>query len=173
MRYAAFLPPLLIAFAGVAQARDSLGIFGGWGAFRDPPAGRAALRCYALAEPENAGAASGWRPFASVGYWPRSGIRGQTHIRLSRAAARGAKVTLSIGQQRFTLVSGGADAWARDKAMDAAIIAAMRNGTAMSVASAGASTNASPNRRGGFADIYALRGAATAIDAAALGCVGR
>lgn len=153
---------LLACQPGTAQARDSLGVFERWAAFRDA----AIPRCHAISEPvERARGGASWRAFASVGTWPRKGVRGQLHIRLSRARAPGSAVTLSVGERRFPLVAGTADAWAPDKRADAAIIAAMRSATSMSVASLDAAGRA-------FADVYALRGAATAMDAAALGCAG-
>jgi len=163
-RLPALLPGLLLLFApiDVAQARDSLGIFEGWGAFRDP----AVPRCYAIAEPAGharKGPAVAWRPFAAIGSWPRQGVRGQVHFRLSAQRAPQARVILSVGDRRFTLSAGTADAWAPDRQTDAAIVAAMRAGTSMSVETTG--RDGRP-----FADVYALRGAATAIDAAALGC---
>lgn len=143
-----------------AQARDSLGVFGGWGAFHDP----ATPRCYAIAEPARTSSGkAGWRAFASVGTWPKSNVRGQLHIRLSRARAAQAKAYLSIGERRFALSAGAADAWAQDARMDAAIIAAMRSASTMSIESTAANGRA-------FSDLYALKGAATAMDAAALGC---
>lgn len=150
---------LATCMPGTATARDSLGAFAAWAAFRDPEV----PRCYAIAQPARTGNKGRWSPFAAIGYWPRAGVRGQVHIRLSRELAPRAGVVLSIGERRFALVGGGADAWAADRRGDAAIIAAMRSGTSMSIA-ARARTGA------GFADTYALRGAATAIDAAALGC---
>ncbi|WIW87764.1 invasion associated locus B family protein [Sphingobium sp. V4] len=162
MRRALFLSTLLLLCAAPAMARDSLGIFEGWGAFRDPGAGRNGPRCYAIAEPVvRRGQAR--RGFASVGNWPRQRVRGQVHIRLSRARAAQAAVTLSVGERRFTLVAGQVDAWAPDARTDAQIIAAMRSASSMSVQTVGADGRA-------FADSYALRGAATAVDAAALGC---
>jgi hypothetical protein len=148
----------------VAQARDSLGIFESWGAFRDP----AVPRCYAIAEPaaRQRGIAAAWKPFAAISSWPRQGIRGQVHFRLSAQRQPDARVTLSIGERRFPLSAGTADAWAPDRQTDAAIVAAMRSGTSMSVSTTGRNQRA-------FADVYALRGAATAIDAAALGCARR
>ena len=151
------LTPLLLATAP-AMARDSLGIFDGWGAFRDP----ATPRCYAIAQSVMRGGRSG-KGFASVGTWPRQRVRGQIHLRLSRARSDKAPVTLSVGERRFSLVAGKVDAWAADARGDAAIIAAMRSASSMSVQSIDALGRA-------FADSYALRGAATAIDAAALGC---
>lgn len=146
-------------WAIAAEARDSLGTFESWAAFRDP----GTPRCYAIAAPARTGASGRWRPFAAIGYWPRAGVRGQVHIRLSREIATRSQIIASVGESRFTLVGGGADAWAADRRADAAIVAAIRSGTSMSI-SARARTGA------GFADTYRLRGAATAIDAAALGC---
>ncbi|MGK2911298.1 MAG: hypothetical protein ACSLE1_16075 [Sphingobium sp.] len=150
---------MAVAQPAPAVARDSLGVFESWGAFRDPTV----PRCYAIAEPARRGRNGDWKPFASIATWPRQSVRGQLHIRLSQQRRVGSGVTLSIGDQRFALVAGNADAWAPDKQKDAAIVAAMRSGTSMSVETLGGNGRA-------FADVYALRGAATAIDAAALGC---
>ncbi|MGF7204194.1 hypothetical protein GGQ82_003275 [Sphingobium olei] len=158
MRAFLLLPICALSIAGPAAARDSLGIFDSWGAFRDPRA----PRCYAIAQPILP-AGQTPRGFASVGTWPRQRVRGQVHFRLSRMRRSDAPVLLKVGERRFTLVAGQMDAWAADARADAQIIAAMRSATGMSIASVGA------NGRG-FADNYALRGAATAIDAAALGC---
>lgn len=139
-----------------ATARESLGIFERWGAFREP------ARCFAIAQPVRAGSTG----FASVASFPARGVRGQFHARLSRARATQAQVTLSIGERRFQLVAGAVDAWAPDTRTDAAIRSAIRSARSMSVESV--------DRRGrAFADTYALRGAATAIDAASLGCARR
>ncbi len=162
MRRALACLVLLLLAPPLAIARDSLGIFESWGAFRDPAAGQSAPRCYAIAQPQvRRGRAP--RGFAAVGNWPRDHVRGQIHFRLSRARSPDAPVRLSVGERRFTLVAGQVDAWATDARADAQIIAAMRSATSMSVSSVGADGRA-------FADSYALRGAATAIDAAALGC---
>lgn len=144
------------------QARDSLGVFDGWGAFRDPEV----PRCYAIAQPDAVRGKRQYRPFASIGYWPKRGVRGQFHLRLSRAVASDSKVTLVIGVRRFTLTGGGGDAWAADRAMDAGIIAAMRSAREMTASADGADGRV-------VRDVYLLKGAATALDAAALGCAQR
>ncbi|MDI1294436.1 MAG: hypothetical protein PSY12_00850 [bacterium] len=160
MRRAPVLMMLALLAATPASARDSLGIFEGWGAFRDA----ATPRCYAIAQPvsprQSTQSATG---FAAVGTWPRQHVRGQVHFRLSHGHAARAPVTLSVGERRFTLVAGQADAWAGNPRDDAAIIATMRSASSMSIQTIGTNGRA-------FADTYALRGAATAIDAAALGC---
>ncbi|URW75693.1 hypothetical protein M9980_00185 [Sphingomonas donggukensis] len=149
---------LALAIQAAADGRQSLGVFQRWGAFRDA----APVRCFAIAEP--LGRRTG--AFASVATWGRGGARNQLHLRLSRAHAATARVTLSIGERRFELVAGAQDAWSPDAATDHAIVAAMRGGRSMSVESL--SDRGTP-----FADTYALTGAATAIDAAAVGCAGR
>lgn len=152
---------LALLAAAPATARESLGVYEQWGAFRD----ERPLRCYAIGEPETGGAASG-TAFASVANWPGRLVRGQLHIRLARPRAADARVTLTLGDRRWALVSAGVDAWAPDRRADAAIVAAMRSAERMTVESRGADGRA-------IRDGYALRGAATAIDAAALGCARR
>ncbi len=149
----------LAAISAPAFAKDNLGIFDSWGAFRDA----ATPRCYAIAEPELSRGKADYTPYASVGYWPKRGVRGQVHFRLSRDIAEGAKIDLRIRSRHFTLTGGGADAWATGKAMDAAITAAMRSGGDMRILVRGKDGRM-------VRDDYRLRGAATAMDAAALGC---
>jgi len=155
---------ILVLAASPLAAKDSLGVFGEWGAFRDPQV----PRCYAIAAAESQARASDrarqeHAPFASVGTWPKRGVRGQLHVRLSRNLAAGARISLSLGGQRFALTGGGGDAWASERPMDAAIVAAMRSAGSMSV-----SATDRAGRR--FTDRYSLEGAATAMDAATVGC---
>ena len=156
MRLAALL---LLAVATPATARDTIGIYKGWGAFRDA----APDRCFAIARPVMAGGrASG---FASIATWPKRGLRASLHVRLSRERDRSAGVALTVGERRFALVANGLDAWANDAPSDRAIVAALRSGRSMSVEAVGVGGRP-------FADVYALPGAATAIDAAVLACRG-
>jgi hypothetical protein len=146
---------LLAAPAG----RETIGVWKGWGAFRD----RSPARCFAIARPVTAGGRRGG--FASVARWPgRPGA--SLHVRLSRARDLSAPVTLSVGERRFTLAATAADAWAPDGPSDRAIVAALRGARSMSVEAVG---------EGGrpFADTYALGGAASAVDAAILACAPR
>lgn len=150
-----------LAGAGAVQARDALGIFESWGAFKDD----SPYRCFAIAEPVGDKKGS-WRPFASVGHWPDRNVRSQLHIRLSEERRPSADVMLTIGERRWRLVAGRFDAWAPSPRHDAYIIAKIRAARSMSVSSVAKDGTA-------FADTYRLKGAATAIDAAALGCVNR
>lgn len=144
---------LLVAAQPAAAAPQSLGAFGGWGAFRDGG------RCYAIAQPVQA--PQGTQPFASVGVWPGRGS--QLNIRLSREQRAGSAVLLRVDGRTFQLLGAGRDAWAPDPGADAEIQTAMRTGVDMVV-----ETRATGGLR--IRDQYALRGAATAMDAAAIAC---
>ena len=160
MRAALFLLLLLGLSSPAVAQRQSLGIFQLWGAFREPG------RCYAIAEPYRAPRAEGWKAFASVGYWPRRGVRSQVHFRLSREKRRGSAVLLRVDDQTFQLLAGRNNAWAPDARADADILNAMRTGIEMTIETR--STTGALIR-----DAYRLRGAATAIDAAAIACARR
>lgn len=136
-----------------AQARELLGVYDGWAAFRDVQP----RRCYAIAKPDkHSGAVGRDQPYLTIADWPERGIRGQVHVRLSQPLpGHGKDLALVVDGTHFPLVGGGVDAWAPDAAADAAIIVAMRSGRVLSV--------------GRYA--YSLRGAASAIDAARLGCI--
>jgi len=158
-----FIVICIAAAAGLAApafARDSLGMFASWGAFRDP----AVPRCYAIAMAEPSTKQRDYQPYAAVGTWPRRGVRGQVHFRLSRKLAPDARITLSIGRDRYQLTGGGGDAWAVDRRMDAAIVAAMRSAPRMTVSARDAAGRP-------FVNSWTLEGAATALDAASIGCV--
>ncbi len=135
-------------------AKESLGVFDEWGAFRD--AGK--TRCYAIAQPRGSRTSDA---FASVATWPRRDVRGQVHFRFSRPVSQGGTASLRIGKRSFPLVARGRDAWAPDQKADAAIIAAMRSNNSMRV------------RAAGISERYDLKGVATAIDAAVVGCASR
>jgi hypothetical protein len=153
----ALLGIFLVFVAAPAAARDNLGVFDDWAAFRDP----SVPRCYAITAADKGSGA--YQAYADVGTWPRQDARGQVHVRTSREMAKGSRVSLSLGGKRYVLAGGGADAWAQDKRMDAAIVAAMRAADSMSVSAVDKS-----GRR--FTDRYSLKGAPTAMDAATVGC---
>ena len=153
---------IALSLAAPLAARDSLGIFGDWGAFRDAEI----PRCYAIAKPYETEAADDRAAFASIGTWPLRKIRGQVHFRLSAPAARGSAITLIMGSRRFSLIGRANNVWARDQAMDAAIVATIRSASIMTVAARDSS-----GKR--IRDIYRLDGAASAMDAATVACARR
>jgi hypothetical protein len=148
---------LLLLAAAPLAARESLGVYEGWAAFKDT----APARCYAIARADGSSAG-----YATVSNWPERKVRGAVYFALSRAVADGSAVRLAIGSTRFTLVAKGRNAWAKDASGDAAIVAALRSASRMSVSATGA-------KGGSFTDRYTLAGAATAMDAATVGCAQR
>jgi hypothetical protein len=72
-------------------------------------------------------------------------------------------VLIRIDGRSFQLRGGGRDAWAPDARADIEIQAAMRNGIELAV-----ETRSTDGRL--VRDLYRLRGAATAMDAAAIAC---
>jgi hypothetical protein len=149
---------LAVPLAAKEGPRESLGVFDDWGAFSDP----AVPRCYAITAADKKGSGA-YQAYADVATWPRQGVRGQVHFRLSRDLSAASHPSLSLGGTRYPLTGGGADAWARDKRADAAIVAAMRSAVSMSLTA----TDRAGRR---FTDRYSLKGAATAMDAATVGC---
>jgi hypothetical protein len=147
---------VLAIIATPLLAKSQLGAWQNWAAFKDPET----PRCYAIGAPEDAVSKGG---YVSVGFWPKRGVGHQVYVRLSRERSSNGGITLSAGGRRFRLNTKGNGGWAKDRAMDMAIIAAIRSAQSLSVESIG--------RNGGtIVDAYALRGAASAIDAAALEC---
>ena len=152
-----FLAAALIATPALAKER--LGAWQSWAAFRDAET----PRCYAIGAPETS---SGERGYVSVGFWPKRGLGHQIYVHLSRTRSENSGITLSAGGRRFRLIAKGDYGWAKDRQTDMAIIAAIRSSQSLSVTSI-----ASDGRS--IVDAYATRGAASAIDAAALGCAAR
>ena len=141
-------------------AKDRLGVYHSWAAFRDADI----PRCYAIAAPEETVGTATRKAYLSVGFWPKRGVTHQIYVRLSRERSSNSVITLSAGGRRFRLKGDGSSGWATDRRMDLAIIAAMRSATSLSVESIGRDGRS-------IVDAYSVRGAPSAIDAAALGCV--
>jgi hypothetical protein len=148
----------LAMLAAPLLAKDRLGAYYSWAAFSDPEV----PRCYAIGAPETS---SGEGGYVSIAFFPKNGLTHQVYARLSRTRNANAGITLTVGGRRFALKADGNGGWAKDRATDLAIVAAMRSAQSLSVQSSGPGGN--------IIDAYILRGAASAIDAAALGCAPR
>ena len=158
LRITAVFGGLALAAAPASAQPRALGTFGLWGAFQDQQ------RCWAITRPSESTHQDGGG-FASVGWWP-GGARGQLHFRLGAAKRDASAVLLRIDGRSFQLIGRSNDAWAPDPRGDAELLAAMRSGVMMTVETR--------SQRGGIVrDRYPLRGAPSAIDAAALACAPR
>lgn len=141
------------------MAKDRLGVYQNWAAFRDAET----PRCYAISMPERTTKGKTRNGYLSVGFWPEKRVTHQIYVRLSRDRSNNSAITISVGGRRFRLTATPTGGWATDRRMDLAIIAAMRSSASLSVESIGRNGRT-------IVDAYALRGAPSAIDAAALGC---
>ena len=88
---------LAVALLAVpAAARQTIGVYKSWGAFRDPD------RCYAIAQPVLANGRPGG--FATVGTWPAKRLRASFHLHLSaplvRAMGSGRSMSVSAVDTR-------------------------------------------------------------------------
>ena len=157
---ALFLVSVLVALGTTPAIGGILFAGGSWAAIDRGGTCEALSRSSRVAAKGKVQAVAGFTFSADRRRW------GEFHARLRRLPRAGATVMLRIGDQPFLLISRGNIAWSSGAFQDAAIIAALRSSTAMTVES----RDASGSR---FIDPYALDGAATAIDAAAAACAGK
>jgi hypothetical protein len=151
----------LLAAAGLASpvlARGSVVYAGGAWAAIDRGA-----TCEAVSRSQRIATGGKVQALAGVTFTPDHRRWGEFYAQLSRLPRGDASVMLRIGDQPFLLAARDGWAWSRGPLQAQAIIAAMRNATAMRIESRDSS-----GRR--FADPYLLDGVPTAIDAAAARC---
>lgn len=154
-----FLRIVLVGLCATsAHARGTIVYAGGaWAAIDHRTACDAESRSQRIAPRDKVQAVAG------IGFTPDHRHWGEFHVRLSRMPRADASVMLTIGGQPFLLTTRRGWAWSRGPLQAQAIIATMRDATAMSIASrdeAGVR----------FSDPYLLDGAPAAIDAAAARC---
>lgn len=157
---------MMVLATPAADARETLGAFGDWAAFRDTGDNRT---CYAVTAPNQTRSSTQnlrrGQASLSVGYWPgRSGpqIHATTGFRIDPTRP----VTLKVGSRTFTLLPEGESAWGENAAADEAIINALRQGTTAEVTSTSA-------RGTQVTDRYSLKGVSAALDAARSACSGK
>ena len=149
---------IAIGMSGGAAARGTVVYAGGAWAAID----RGAV-CEALTKSQKIAPRDKVQAKAGISFTPDHRRWGEFHVRLSRIPRGDSTVMLKVGDQTFMLAARGDWAWSRGPLQGQAIIGAIRQGVAMSVASrdiAGVR----------FSDPYLLDGAPTAIDAAAARC---
>ncbi|QPQ54615.1 hypothetical protein IC614_09795 [Allosphingosinicella flava] len=156
MRRLLFLLILPCLAAAAPNGRQAIGQFHGWGAFRDDRP----RRCFAAAEPAGRQGSGG---AAYVAFWPDAGNRARFSLSLRADPRPGSAILLAVGDRRFQFVARGRDAVPADPRASAAIVAAMRTASAMTVVSRSV-------RGARLRDDYALAGFPSAVDAAALAC---
>jgi hypothetical protein len=122
--------------------------------------------CEALSRSIRVAAKGKVQAIAGFSFSPDHRRWGEFHARLRRMPRPGAVVMLRIDDRPFLLAARGNEAWSDGPLQEQAIIAALRDGSSMTIESRDGA-----GRR--FTDPYSLDGAATAIDAAAAACAGK
>ena len=157
---------LLLASPALAQPRTSLGIYGDWGAYRDPASGI----CYALTVPSRSqlsrsGARRGDAYLAVTYGRGADTARGaaQPYWRAGFPVDPETPVRLTIDGRDFALSARADEAWTATSAADTAVLAAMRLGSSATVRSRS-------TRGTQVTDSYSLKGFAAAMDAARTQC---
>ena len=150
---------LAMASAAALSAKESLGVFETWAAFRDP----AERRCYAIAMPLQSASRRDLQAYASIGTWPGRNVSGQVYFQLGRDTRKGTRISLRVGNRWYRMAGGGTSAWALDAQTNTAILSGIRSSQSMTIA-------AFDTRGNRFTDRFPLAGAATAIDAASVAC---
>jgi hypothetical protein len=152
------LAVFLVSASASAQARGTVLFAGGaWAAIDRGSVCEAVSRSQRIAAKDKVQALAGFTFTPDHRHW------GEFHVRLSRMPRGDASVMLNVAGQPFLLAARGGWAWSRGALQSQAIIAAMRDATAMRAESR--------DERGvRFSDPYLLDGAPTAIDAAAARC---
>ena len=152
---------MALLIAGLASTAGAAGTVvyagGAWAAIDRGAACEALSRSQRIAPRDKVQAVAGFTFTTDHKRW------GEFHARLSRTPRGDASVMLQVGGQPFLLATRGGWAWSRGPLQGQAIIAALREGTSMSLQS----RDGSGAR---FSDPYLLDGAPTAIDAAAARC---
>lgn len=119
--------------------------------------------CDAISRSQRVASKDQVQAIAGIGFTSDHRRWGEFHARLSRTPRGEATVMLKIAGQPFLLTTRNGWAWSRGPLQAQAIIAAIRNATAMNIES----RDADGVR---FSDPYLLDGAPAAIDAAAARC---
>jgi hypothetical protein len=141
-------------------AKESLGIFGDWGAFRDKRGGTV---CYVVSAP-SASTGKGRRSGQLVvSRWPGRVTSAQVMI---GAGSDIQNASLRVNGQSFKLVARGEFAWLADAEGDALAVAALSGGRQASV-------DGKTTRGNRFNDSYTLSGLGEALATAQKACGSR
>lgn len=153
----------LLALTGPARAVENIGTFDSWSAHVD---GKGKARtCWIYSEPtkDEGKYAKRGRIYVLVTHRPGEGTTNQVQFTAGYDYKDGSAVEVEIAGKAFELFTNGDSAWARDKAGDAALVAAMRAGSTMVVT--GVSSRGTTTK-----DTYSLAGISAAHDAIGKAC---
>jgi hypothetical protein len=147
----------VLFFAFPALAKETIGVFGEWGAFRDK---RGSTVCYVVSAPVTSSGKGRAASQLVVSIWPRQKISVQVMAGTGTAAQSAA---LAVGVRSFKLSTQGDGGWLTDRAADGQALAAL-------TASGTATVSGRSARGNRFTDSYALTGFSDAWAAAQKAC---
>ncbi len=154
MKYACTVFIGIAMIASPVFARDSLGVFGDWGAFRERGA------CYAIAAPTRADTGKRSDPYITVSQFTAQGTTPQVMVAAGTAVR---SVSVRAGGQGFKPIARNDAAWMPDSRGDQLLIQAFQVGNSINVDI----TTARGNR---LRDQYSLNGFGDAWKAAQVAC---
>jgi hypothetical protein len=156
-----------VALVGVAPAmaeQQQIGTFNDWQAFVIREGGN--TTCFVASKPkkDEGDYTSRGDIFAMVTARPAANVTNEVSIVAGYVFKDGSDVEIVVdGDKKFTLFTKGGNAWARDKATDNALVAAMKKGRSMVVR--GTSSRGTATR-----DTYSLSGITAALNRIAATC---
>jgi hypothetical protein len=147
----------VLSFSFPAMAKETIAVFGEWGAFRDK---RGSTVCYVVSAPVTSSGKGRAVPQLVVSIWPRQNIGVQVMAGTGTVAQ---SASISIGGRSFKLSTRGEGGWLPDRDADNQALAAL--------AASGTATVSGRSARGNrFNDSYALTGFSDAWAAAQKAC---
>lgn len=151
------------AGTGAPGGATLVATFGDWGAYTAQN-GRSKL-CYALSEPKarSPGNLKGTKAYLFVSFRPADNVRNELASVLNFPTKEDGPAALAIGTASYELVTRGQNAWIAKQADEAAAIAAMGKGGAVTVQATSAKGNKTSDR-------YSLTGFGQALDRAKRDC---
>ncbi|CAN0405108.1 unnamed protein product [Discosporangium mesarthrocarpum] len=159
---AAFAAALLAAAPAMAQDQKLLGRFGDWEAFTQGAG--ASKVCYMVAKPQEASLRSRRGDiFFLVNHWPGRKEFNVVQVDIGYTFKDRSEAEVSIGGDSWKLFTKDGNAWTYRPQDDAAMVAAIRRGSRMTVK--GTSSRGNPT-----VDRYSLKGTSAAHDAIDKAC---
>jgi invasion protein IalB len=159
----------LFGVLSAAKAQDAtaeaklLGTFGTWSAYVHEADGKKI--CFMSAAPvKSAGNYTKRDPVTFfLTHWPNEGTKNVASFSAGYAFKEGAKITMTIDGESFTLFTQGEKAWAEDQATDDAIASALQKGAKLTV-------KGQSKRGTDTTDHFDLKGTGDAYKAISLAC---
>lgn len=145
----------LVALAAAATAKEYHATFQAWSTYTDEVGGEKV--CYMASAPVSAEGAYTRRGdmFVQVTHWPDQ--KGVVRVIAGYPYRENSTVTVTVGEESFTLFTAGSDAWVADPDEERRLVEAMKRGAWLVVVGT--------SQRGTFTtDTYSLMGFTAAYD---------